>query len=248
MIVQDWQYWPLDSWGSHAFDATRFPDPDGWIRSIHDEHAKLMISVWGKYYPTTENAKAMRAKGQLWEQPLKEGLKDWLGFPYTFYDAFNADAGKAFWAQVNTALFKRGADAWWMDATEPDIAQPMPTLARQHELMQPTALGSASRVLNAYSLVNAQAIYEGQRATAPDQRVFILTRSAFAGQQRYASAVWSGDITSSWGAFKASRFLPDSDSRCQASRTGRPTSAASIRRRSSPPTSRRRKPLTSGVS
>jgi alpha-D-xyloside xylohydrolase len=202
-IVQDWQYWPLDAWGSHAFDAARFPDPDGWIRNIHDEHAKLMISVWGKYYPTTENAKAMRAKGQLWEQPLKEGLKDWLGFPYTFYDAFNAEGGKAFWAQVNTALFKRGVDAWWMDATEPDIAQPMPTLERQHELMQPTAMGSASRVLNAYSLVNAQAIFEGQRAAAPDQRVFILTRSAFAGQQRYASAVWSGDITSSWGAFKA---------------------------------------------
>lgn len=204
VIVQDWQYWPLDAWGSHAFDPSRFPDPDGWVRRIHDGfHAKLMISVWGKYYPTTANAQAMRAKGYLYEPPLAEGLKDWLGFPYTFFDAFNPGARSAFWRQIRDALFRHGIDAWWLDATEPDIAQPMPTLQRQHELMQPTAAGTAARVLNAYSLVTSQALYEGQRAAAPDQRVFILTRSGFPGQQRYAAATWSGDITSTWTAFRA---------------------------------------------
>jgi len=202
-IVQDWQYWPLDSWGSHAFDPSRFPDPNAWIAALHAEHARLMISVWGKFYPTTENAKALRAKGFLYEPPLNEGLKDWLGFPYTFYDAFSPAARGMFWDQVNETLFKRGADAWWMDATEPDIAQPMPTLERQHDLMQPTAMGSAARMLNAYSLVNSQGVYEGQRAAAPNQRVFILTRSGFAGQQRYASATWSGDVTATWTAFRA---------------------------------------------
>ena len=202
-IVQDWQYWPLDQWGSHAFDPSRFPDPDGWVRDIHAQHARLMISVWGKYYPGTANAKALRAREFLYEPPLREGLKDWLGFPYTFYDAFSAEARAMFWNQLNGALFAKGVDAWWMDATEPDIAQPMPTLDRQHDLMQPTALGAASRVLNAYSLVNSQAVYEGQRAAAPNQRVFILTRSGFAGQQRYASATWSGDVTATWTAFRA---------------------------------------------
>jgi alpha-D-xyloside xylohydrolase len=201
-IVQDWQYWPLDSWGSHAFDASRFPDPGGWVKALHAEHARLMISVWGKFYPTTDNAKALRAKGWLYEPPLQEGLKDWLGFPYTFYDAFSPGARQLFWDQVNTAVFSKGVDAWWMDATEPDIAQPMPTLARQHELMHPTAAGTASRVLNAYSLVNSQAVYEGQRAAAPNQRVFILTRSGFSGQQRYATATWSGDVTATWTAFR----------------------------------------------
>jgi alpha-D-xyloside xylohydrolase len=202
-IVQDWQYWPLDSWGSHAFDASRFPDPDQWVRDLHAQRARLMISVWGKYYPATENARAMRAKGYLYEPPLAEGLKDWLGFPYTFYDAYSPGARAAFWDQVNRSLFSKGVDAWWMDATEPDIAQPMPTLARQHELMHPTAMGTGARMLNAYSLVNSQAVYEGQRAAAPNQRVFILTRSGFAGQQRYASATWSGDVTATWTAFKA---------------------------------------------
>jgi alpha-D-xyloside xylohydrolase len=204
VIVQDWQYWPLDAWGSHAFDSPRFPDPDAWIRQIHDDyHARLMISVWGKYYPSTANAQAMRAKGYLYEPPLAEGLKDWLGFPYTFFDAFNPGARAAFWTQIRDALFRRGVDAWWMDATEPDIAQPMPTLERQRDLMHPTAAGTAARVLNAYSLVTSQAVYDGQRAVAPDQRVFILTRSGFPGQQRYAAATWSGDITSTWTAFRA---------------------------------------------
>jgi alpha-D-xyloside xylohydrolase len=201
-IVQDWQYWPLHSWGSHAFDASRFPEPDRWVKDLHAQNVRLMISVWGKYYPTTENAKAMRAKGYLYEPPLAEGLKDWLGFPYTFYDAFNAGARAAFWDQVNRSLFSKGVDAWWMDATEPDIAQPMPTLSRQHDLMHPTAMGPASRVLNSYSLVNSQAVYEGQRAAAPNQRVFILTRSGFSGQQRYATATWSGDVTATWTAFR----------------------------------------------
>jgi alpha-D-xyloside xylohydrolase len=139
----------------------------------------------------------------LYEPPLAEGLKDWLGFPYTFFDAFNPGARDAFWTQIRDALFGRGVDAWWMDATEPDIAQPMPTLERQRDLMHPTAAGTAARVLNAYSLVTSQAVYEGQRAAAPDQRVFILTRSGFPGQQRYAAATWSGDITSTWTAFRA---------------------------------------------
>jgi alpha-D-xyloside xylohydrolase len=134
---------------------------------------------------------------------LREGLRDWLGHPYTFYDAFSPVAKRMFWAQIERDLFRKGVDSWWMDATEPDIVQPMPTLERQRALMHPTALGSAARMLNAYSLVNSEAIYEGQRASAPDQRVFILTRSGFAGQQRYAAATWSGDVTSTWTAFRA---------------------------------------------
>ncbi len=202
-IVQDWQYWKEDAWGSHTFDPDRFPDPDGWVRAIHDKfHARLMLSVWGKFYPGTENFEAMHSRGFLYEPNLKEGLRDWLGHPYTFYDAFNPDARRLFWEQVRRDLFVKGIDAWWMDATEPDL-MPTPTLEGQRTHVNPTALGSGSRVLNAYSLVNSEAVYEGQRQAAPDQRVFILTRSAFAGQQRYAAATWSGDITSTWTAFRA---------------------------------------------
>ncbi len=202
-IVQDWFYWPENAWGSHRFDPQRFPDPDGWIRAIHQRNARLMISVWGKFYPGTENFEAMRSRGYLYEHNLKEGLRDWVGpgYPYTFYDAFNPEARKLFWDQIDRALFRRGPDAWWMDATEPDLT-PTPTLDGQRTHMHPTALGSGSRMLNAYPLMNSEGVYQGQRAAAPDQRVFILTRSAFAGQQRYAAATWSGDVTSTWTAMR----------------------------------------------
>ena len=198
-IVQDWFYWKEDAWGSHQFDPARFPDPTGWIQAIHEQHARLMISVWPKFYPGTENFEAMHARGFLYERNLKEGIRDWVRFPYTFYDAFNSGARQLFWSQMNRELFSKKVDAWWLDATEPDLTR-VPTLDGQRDYMNPTALGPGSRVLNAFPLENSQAVYDGQRAAVPDQRVFILTRSGFAGQQRYAAAVWSGDTSSTWTA------------------------------------------------
>ena len=199
-IVQDWQYWRPDAWGSHEFDATRFPDPDGWIKAIQAQHAHLMISVWGKFNPNTENAKEMDAKGYLYQLNLKEIVKDWIGQPYTFYDAFNPDARKLFWSQLNSHLFQKGIDAWWMDATEPDLLPSPPTLEGQQTHMQPTYLGTGSRMLNGYALENSLGDYSGQREAASNQRVFILTRSGFAGEQRCSAVTWSGDTTSTWSA------------------------------------------------
>src|SRR5439155_6349872 len=115
--------------------------------------------------------------------------------------AFNPGARALFWEQMNGELFAKHVDAWWMDASEPDLL-PQPTLDGQRTHMHPTALGAGSRVLNAYPLVNAQGIYEGQRGAAPAERVFNLTRSGFAVMQRYAAATWSGDITSTWTAMR----------------------------------------------
>jgi alpha-D-xyloside xylohydrolase len=203
-IVQDWFYWPENAWGSHQFDKARFPDPDGWVKAIHARNARLMISVWPKFYPGNANFEALQAKGWLYQPPLSKSYKDWVahGYAYTFYDAFSPGARELFWSQMDRDLFRRGFDAWWMDASEPDLTQPTPELELQKQDMHPTALGTGARMLNAFSLVNSQAIYEGQRKAAPDQRVFILTRSGFAGQQRYASATWSGDITSTWTALR----------------------------------------------
>ncbi|MGD0251214.1 MAG: TIM-barrel domain-containing protein [Verrucomicrobiota bacterium] len=201
-LVQDWLYWKEEQWGSHEFDPARFPDPDGWIRDIHQKyHARLMISVWPKFYPTTTNFQVMRAHHFLYEPNLGEDIKDWIGHPDTFYDAFNPAARQLFWSQVNRQLFSRGVDAWWMDASEPDMT-PTPTLEGQRTHIHPTAMGTGARMLNAYPLVNSEAIYEGQREVKPDQRVFILTRSSFPGEQRYAAAVWSGDTSSTWTAMR----------------------------------------------
>ena len=201
VIVQDFMYWKPDQWGSHEADPARFPDVPGWIRAIHDRRARLLISVWGKFYPDTSNAQEMQARGFLYQVPLRDSVKDWLGYRYTFYDAFNPAARRLFWNQLRPTLFDQGVDAWWLDATEPDVL-PSWDLQKQREAINPTALGSGARMLNAYSLEQVGGIYEGQRQAAPDRRVAILTRSAFAGLQRYGAAIWSGDIASAWPAMR----------------------------------------------
>ena len=201
VIVQDFMYWRPDQWGSHEADPARFPDVPGWIRAVHDRHARLLISVWGKFYPETRNAQEMQARGFLFQVPLRDSVKDWLGYRYTFYDAFNPAARRLFWDQLRPLLFDKGVDAWWLDATEPDIL-PSWDLAKQREAINPTFLGSGARMLNAYSLEQVGGIYAGQREAAPDRRVAILTRSAFAGLQRYGAGIWSGDIASAWPAMR----------------------------------------------
>lgn len=130
--------------------------------------------------------------------------KDWVspGYFSTFYDPYSTSARKLFWKQVENKLFKKGIDAWWLDATEPDIHSNLSETERILR-MGPTAIGSASRYLNTYSLMAAKAIYEGQRKKEPDKRVFILTRSAYAGQQKYSAATWSGDIAARWEDLRA---------------------------------------------
>jgi alpha-D-xyloside xylohydrolase len=207
VIVQDWRYWVDGQWGSHEFDRTRFPDPVAWIRELHDKHhVKFMISVWPKFYTNTANYAALKRAGFTYSEPEKPRI-DFLRQPFIYFDAFSPGGRRLFWQQIKERLFGFGVDAWWLDATEPEVVEgPYKSHAHGRELhasaMHPTALGSGARMLNAYSLPASQAVYEGQRAAAPDQRVFILTRSAFAGQQRYASATWSGDITSTWTALE----------------------------------------------
>lgn len=195
-IVLDWSYWKENDWGSQDFDSSRFPDPVGMINKLHDEYnAHFMISVWPKFYEGISNYKLFDEKHWLYKQNIKDQTRDWIGKGYTstFYDAYNADARKGFWNLLNTHLFSKGVDAWWLDATEPDVLSNA-TIEKRKALMNPTALGPATQYFNGYALQHAKGIYEGQRETKPDQRAFILTRSAYAGMQRYAAATWSGDI------------------------------------------------------
>ncbi len=203
-IVQDWFYWKDDQWGMHEFDPSRFPDPDGMVKELHNDlNTHIMISVWPKFYVGTKHYDEFNEKGWLYKRNVKKEQKDWVwpGYVSTFYDPYNAEARDLFWKQINEKLFCKGFDAWWLDSTEPDIQS---NLSHEETILRqgPTALGSASRYLNTYSLMNAKGIYENQRQTKPDQRIFILTRSAFAGQQRYSAATWSGDIAARWHDLK----------------------------------------------
>ncbi len=203
-IVLDWFYWREDQWGSHEFDPERFPDPKAMVDSVHAQNAHLMISVWPKFYANTEHFREFDEKGWMYRQAIRDSIRDWVGPGYigSFYDAYSADARQLFWNQMREHLYPLGIDAWWMDASEPNIAD-CTDFAYRQELCGPTALGPSAQYFNTYALMNARAIYEGQRQADPDRRVFLLTRSGFAGLQRYSTATWSGDIGTRWEDMKA---------------------------------------------
>ena len=163
-----------------------------------------MISVWPKFYCTTEHYRELDAWGAISPRVVKDSIRDWIGRGYigSFYDAYNPEARKLFWGQMRDHYLPLGVDAWWMDASEPDILSNA-SLDYRKALSGPTYLGSSTRYLNTYALMNAEAIYTGQRDEKPNQRVFLLTRSGFAGLQRYSTATWSGDIGTCWEDMKA---------------------------------------------
>lgn len=199
-IVLDWSYWREAEWGSQEFDPARFPSPDSMIDLLHKKyHTQIMISVWPKFYKNIPAYNEFDKKNWLYKRNIADEQRDWIGNGYvsTFYDAFNEDARRGFWDLLNTKLYAKGIDAWWMDASEPDVLSNVSPDKRKLQ-MTPTALGSAAEYLNAYPLQNAKGIYEGQRQTSPGKRVFLLTRSGFAGSQRYAASIWSGDIGATW--------------------------------------------------
>ena len=223
-IVQDWNYWPEDQWGSHQFEASRYPNPQQMLDNVHQMHGRFMISVWPKFYVNTDNYKELDAKGWMYIQSPTDDIHDWVGPGYTngFYDAYDAGARKMFWRQMDEKLYSglsttKGkwsmvngqystVDAWWMDASEPNVRDCTPMWYRK-ALSGPTALGTSTEYFNAYSTVNADAIYNGQRSVwkgkANEPRVFLLTRSGFAGEQRFSTATWSGDIGTRWEDMRA---------------------------------------------
>ena len=224
-IVQDWNYWPEDQWGSHQFEASRFPNPQAMLDAVHQMHGRFMISVWPKFYCNTDNYKELDAKGWMYVQSPTDDIHDWVGPGYKngFYDAYDAGARKMFWRQMDENLYSGLAlkgtklstvnsqlstliDAWWMDASEPNVRDCTPMWYRK-ALCGPTALGTSTEYFNAYSTVNADAIYNGQRSVwkgkKDEPRVFLLTRSGFAGEQRYSTATWSGDIGTRWEDMRA---------------------------------------------
>ncbi len=210
-IVQDWNYWPEDQWGSHKFEASRYPNPQQMLENVHKMHGRFMISVWPKFYCNTDNYKELDAKGWMYIQSPTDDIHDWVGPGYTngFYDAYDPGARKMFWRQMDENLYSalgKGIDAWWMDASEPNVRDCTPMWYRK-ALSGPTALGTSTEYFNAYSTVNADAIYNGQRSVwggkLNEPRVFLLTRSGFAGEQRYSTATWSGDIGTRWEDMRA---------------------------------------------
>ena len=193
-IVQDWKSWPSGLWGQKTLDPERFPDPTGMMTELHLLNARLMISIWPIMNPGGDNWHEMRDQGCL------------LGNQAT-YDAFQAKARELYWKQANEGLFAHGIDAWWCDCTEPFQSDWSGAFKPEPEERLRINTDEAKRFLdpefiNAYSLLHSQGIYEGQRRTSTDKRVLNLTRSAYAGQQRYGTITWSGDVSATWDTLR----------------------------------------------
>lgn len=192
-LIQDWKYWGDKPWSCMEWDDKVFPDPEGMIRELHDvHHLRLMTTLWPVVGEGCALFEELKAAGQLFEYP------HWARGH--IYDAFSEQGRAIYWKHVKRGLINKGVDALWMDGTEPEFVSthdPMDGV-RACYAQRDAALGSWRRVLNGYSMFTARGVYEGQRALNNGKRVFTLSRSGFAGQQRYAAASWSGDIAATW--------------------------------------------------
>jgi len=188
VIVQDWRYWGKYGWNAFRFDEDSYPDPAGMVEAIHSLNARLAISIWPMFGSETE----------IYREAEREGVL----IPGTGLVNFFSDRGREFfWRKVRDVFFRIGVDGYWLDATEPEI-QPMLIYTTWHHDLD---IGGGRRFfeyLNAFPLLETKAVYEGQRRET-DRRVLILTRSAFAGQQRNSAISWSGDVTGDWTTFRS---------------------------------------------
>lgn len=190
-IVQDWNTWEPGHWGEKIVDRKRYPDLKGTMDRIHDMHVHTMVSVWPNMNSGTKDYEEFMDKGLM--------LHD-----LSTYDAFSAEARALYWKQADEGLFSQGFDSWWCDSTEPFSGPDWGGEVKREPWERFMLVGNehkqyidAARA-NAFALYHARGIYENQRKAAKEKRVLNLTRSGYAGSQRYGTMLWSGDISASW--------------------------------------------------
>jgi len=204
-IIQDWQYWGSNYlWNAMDFLNDEFPAPQRMANDVHNLHAHMTISIWNSFGPKTKQYHELDSIGALmnfstWPQSGSTLWPPRRDYPsgVRVYDPYNPAARDIFWKHLNKGIFSLGMDGWWMDSSEPDHLDFKPS-----DLDNKTYLGSFRKVRNAFPLMTVGGVYQHQRAVDSGKRVFILTRSAFAGQQRYGANTWSGDVTASWNALR----------------------------------------------
>ncbi|WP_027085501.1 TIM-barrel domain-containing protein [Cohnella panacarvi] len=198
-IVLDWKSWTGELWGQKTLDPERFPNPKQMMEDLHGLDTRLMVSIWPIMNPNSDNHREMAEQNGL------------LG-NHANYDAFQEKARDLYWKQANEGLFSHGIDAWWCDCTEPFEAdwkgavKPDPE-ERMRINTEEAKLYLDPELINAYSLLHSRGIFEGQRRATESKRVVNLTRSAYAGQHRYGTITWSGDISANWETLR--KQIPD---------------------------------------
>jgi alpha-D-xyloside xylohydrolase len=197
-IVQDWFWWNRK--GEFVFNKN-YPDPKGMVDELHRENVHLMISIWPFFEPGSTNYDYMDQHGWFVDK-FKFAKPPYHTNAMAVYDATNPEARKYYWNEIDKALFSIGIDAWWMDTTEPETEGQEENILLNHKLY----VGSGNRYLNIYPLMDTGAVYQGQRSASDKKRVYILSRSAFSGEQRNSVTAWSGDVNSDF--FTLRRQIP----------------------------------------
>ena len=198
VVVQDWLSWEDGQWGQKSFDPARYPDPAAMTDELHRQHARLMLSIWP----------IMTGEGKNRSEMLQHGYM--LGNRAN-YDAFRPEARALYWKQAREGLLQYGVDCWWCDCTEPFEAdwkgETKPDAHTRYEINTDEAKKYLDwDRISLYSLYHSQGIYEGMRSCS-DKRVANLTRSSYAGQHRYGTITWSGDVTAKWETLR--RHIPE---------------------------------------
>ena len=201
-IIQDWQYWGSNYlWNAMDFLTEDYADGKGMIEKVHQNNAHFMISIWASFGPETKAYRQLDEKGLLFDFETwpQSGLTFWpprMDYPsgVRVYDAFSKEARAIYWQNLRT-LHAYGVDGWWMDSTDPDFFNPKEA---DYDHKAGDNGGTWRSLRNAFPLETVRGVYQAQRKEASDKRVFIMTRSSFAGQQHYGSNMWSGDVASSW--------------------------------------------------
>ena len=200
-IIQDWQYWGSNYlWNAMDFLAEDFSNGKQMIDNVHKKHAHFMISIWASFGPMTQQFRELNEKGLLlpietWPQSgISHVWPPIMKYPsgVKVYDAFHPEARAIYWKYLKT-LYDYGCDAWWMDSTDPDFFNP-----KESDYAHKVYGGTWRSLRNAFPLETVRGIYQSQRKDDRGKRIFIMTRSSYAGQQHYGSNMWSGDVNSSW--------------------------------------------------
>jgi alpha-D-xyloside xylohydrolase len=200
VIVSDFFNW--SHMGDWRFDPACWPDPSGMVRELEDMGVKLMVSVWPTVSPISENYPTLHDRGLLvnseygidtFQVFIDNGIN---GPAYlSYYDATHPEARQFMWDTVKKNYYAQGVRLWWLDSDEPDATPWTPENLHFH-------LGNGIEVASIYPLFQQMAFYEGMRA-AGETEVVTLSRSGWAGSQRFSSVIWSGDIASTFEALQA---------------------------------------------
>jgi alpha-glucosidase len=200
----------MDGYRDFTFNPTAFPDPGSLIADLRAQGFRVV--------PIIDPGVKIDAAYQVYHEGLTRGyfvrnpdgsvFAGWVWPGHTVWtDYANAEA-RAWWGAQHQPLIALGVGGIWIDMNEPsqaamsappEVTVPFGATLPADTVHHSTAYGTLSHAAfhNAYGHEMAHATYDALASQRPDERVFILSRAAQAGTQRYG-IVWNGDNTSQW--------------------------------------------------